>query len=339
MLEKPTLSDQKINACLQADYGLHIAEITFLPLGADLNTAVYRVTSDDGTAYFLKLRSGVFDETSVALPKFLNEQGIAQVIAPLATSTGQLWANLNTYKVILYPFIEGRNGYEVDLSDSHWIEFGAALKRIHTVTVPPALIDRIPRETYAPKWREMVKASLARIETETFDDPVATKLAALLQIKRAEILDLIERTERLVQVLQTQAQEFVVCHADLHAGNVLIDASGAFYIIDWDTLIRAPKERDLMYAGGGQFRDTRTPQQEEALFYQGYGPTTIDTNALAYYRYERIIEDIAVECEQIFLAAGSGEDREQALRYFSSNFEPNGVIEIAYRAAARHRNA
>ena len=55
----------------------------------------------------------------------------------------------------------------------------------------------------------------------------------------------------------------------------------------------------------------------------------IDLNALAYYRYERIIEDIAVECEQIFSAAGSGEDREQALRYFMSNFEPNGVLEIA----------
>ena len=114
MLEKPDLLDDKIIACLQADYGLRVATIAFLPLGADLNTAVYRVTGDDGTSYFLKLRSGLFDETSVALPKFLSDQGIAQVIAPLATSTGQLWANLDAFKVILYPFIEGRNGYDVD---------------------------------------------------------------------------------------------------------------------------------------------------------------------------------------------------------------------------------
>ncbi len=87
-----------------------------------------------------------------------------------------------------------------------------------------------------------------------------------------------------------------------------------------------------MYAGGGQFRDTRTPQEEESLFYQGYGATPIDQRALAYYRYERIIEDLAVECEQIFSTTGSGEDREQALRYFMSNFEPNGVLEIAYHS-------
>ncbi len=88
MLEKPDLPDEKIIACLQAEYGLHVAAIAFLPLGADLNTAVYRVVADDGTAYFLKLRSGVFDETSVALPKFLSDQGIAQIIAPLATRPG-----------------------------------------------------------------------------------------------------------------------------------------------------------------------------------------------------------------------------------------------------------
>ena len=124
----------------------------------------------------------------------------------------------------------------------------------------------------------------------------------------------------------------VLCHSDLHAGNILIEAGGAFYIVDWDNPIRAPKERDLMYAGGSQFGKARAPREEEALFYQGYGPAPIDFTALAYYRYERIVEDIAVFCEQIFSANDGGEDRPQALRYLMSNFEPNGVIEIAYRA-------
>ena len=332
MLEKPNLPDDRISACLQAEYGLRVAAIAFLPLGADLNTAVYRVVAEDGAAYFLKLRSGVFDETSVALPKFLGDQGIAQVIAPLATQAGHLWANLDAFRVILYPFVEGRNGYEVDLSDRHWIEFGAALKRIHSVTLPSALSSRIQRETYSPRWRDVVKTFMARVENDVFADPVAAKLAAFLQIKRAEVFDLIERTDRCAQALQAHSPEFVLCHSDLHAGNILIAANGAFYLVDWDTPILAPKERDLMYAGGGQFGDARTPQQEEALFYQGYGEVPIDLNALAYYRYERIIEDIAVYCEQLLLSNDGGADREQALRYLMSNFEPNGTIEIAYRA-------
>jgi hypothetical protein len=45
---------------------------------------------------------------------------------------------------------------------------------------------------------------------------------------------------------------------------------------------------------------------------------------LAYYRYERIVEDIAVECQLIFSTAGD-EDRERELRFMRSNFEPGGV--------------
>ena len=45
MLEKPDLSDDKISACLQADYGFHNTMIAFLPLGTDVNAAVYRVVA------------------------------------------------------------------------------------------------------------------------------------------------------------------------------------------------------------------------------------------------------------------------------------------------------
>src|SRR5512133_1607649 len=103
MLEKPAIEDAKISACLQANYGLNNAQVEFLPIGADQNTAVYRALAKDGKSYFLKLRSGVFNETSVTLPRFLSEQGISQVIAPLLTRTSQPWGSLEKYKTILYP--------------------------------------------------------------------------------------------------------------------------------------------------------------------------------------------------------------------------------------------
>jgi spectinomycin phosphotransferase len=123
-----------------------------------------------------------------------------------------------------------------------------------------------------------------------------------------------------------------LCHSDVHAGNILIGANDAFYIVDWDNPILAPKERDLMFAGGGQGFLGHTAQEEETLFYRGYGPARVDPVALSYYRYERIIQDIAVFCEQIFLTDEGGEDRERAFHYLKSNFQPNGTIEIARRA-------
>jgi spectinomycin phosphotransferase len=332
MLEKPDLQDGQIIACLQDEYGLLVVQVAFLPLGADRDTAVYRVVADNETPYFCKLRRGVFDETSVALPKCLSDQGIVQIIAPLVAKTGQLWASLDAFKVILYPFVEGHNGYEVDLSDRHWVDFGAALKRIHTALVPSALIRRIQQETYSPQWREIVKTFLERVEDDAFDDPITVRLAAFLKARRDEILDLVGRAERLAQILQAQSPELVLCHSDIHAGNILIDANGAFYIVDWDNPILAPKERDLMFIGGGQGFAGHTPQEEETLFYLGYGQTQIDPVALAYYRYERIVQDIAVFCEQIFLTNEGGKDREQSLQYLESNFVPNGVLEIACKS-------
>ena len=332
MLEKPDLQDEIIIACLQNVYGLLVVQIAFLPLGADRNTAVYRVIAADKTPYFLKLRGGEFDETSVALPKFLSDQGIKQIIAPLSTKTGQLWASLYTFKMILFPFIEGHNGYEIDLSNCHWSEFGTALKSIHTAEVPPALIRRIRQETYSPQWREILNTFLKRVEDDVFDDPIVEKLAAFLKAKRDEILDLVGRAERLAQALQVRSPESVLCHSDIHAGNVLIDANDTLYIVDWDDPILAPKERDLMFIGGGLMGNGRTAREEETLFCRGYGQTKIDPIALAYYRYERIIQDIAAFCEQIFLTTEGSEDREQSFQYLTSNFLPNSTIEIAYKS-------
>ncbi len=42
MLEKPSIQDEKIMAGLQAEYGLRMREIAFLPIGGDLSTAVSR---------------------------------------------------------------------------------------------------------------------------------------------------------------------------------------------------------------------------------------------------------------------------------------------------------
>ena len=330
MLEKPNLQDERIIASLQDEYGLLAVQIVFLPLGADLNTAVYRVIAADGTPHFLKLRRGVFDETAVSLPKFLSDQGIAHIIAPLATNTGRLWANLDPFKLILYPFVEGHDAYQGGLSDRHWGDLGRALKRIHTANVPPAFQRRIQHETYTPRWREIVKTFMARLDDGALADPVAVETAPFLKTKRDEILDLVGRAERLALALQAQAPEFVLCHSDVHAGNVLIDSSDALYIVDWDNPILAPKERDLMFVGGGQMGGGRTPVEEESLFYRGYGQTRINSTALAYYRYERIVQDMAVFCEQIFLTDEGGQDREQALRYLKSNFAPGGVLEIAY---------
>lgn len=328
MLEKPAISDETIVACVQDAFGLEVERLSFLPLGADMNTAVYRVAAKTHKVYFLKLRSGDFKEISVTLPQFLSTQGIKELIPLCPTQTNQLWTSLGDYKVMLYPFIEGHDAYEMHLTKPQWRQFGRALKTVHTAVLPPSIAAKIPKEIYSPKWRKIVKEFMQRIRHEPFTEPVAFKMAAFLNGKRSDVLTLLARTEQLAQIVQNQPQENVLCHSDIHAWNLLIDTDGMVYIVDWDDPVLAPKERDLMFIGAGLGDIWKTPQ-EEILFYEGYGSASIDRNILAYYRCERIIQDIAVYCEQIFLSDEGGEDRVEALRHLTSNFLTNGTIDIA----------
>jgi spectinomycin phosphotransferase len=335
MLEPPNIKDYLLVSTLRDAHELQVQQLEFLPLGADVNTAVYRLITENSDVYFLKLRRGTFNEPSVTFPKYLYDQGVRQLIAPLPTKTGSLWADVEGFKLVLYPFVKGKDAYQVALTNQHWLEFGTTLRHLHKTAIPTSLGEQLPRETYSDHWRNMVKTLLERPDAGL--DPTASEMVGFLKSKRSDILRLLERTENLALGLTTQTLDLCVCHADLHAGNLFIAEEGNFYIVDWDTLLLAPKERDLMFIGAGLMGNHHRPEDEEALFYQGYGHTEVNTSALAYFRYERIIQDIAAYGEELLSEEGGDEDRKQSLHYLKNNFLPNGTIDLAFRAEGSGR--
>jgi spectinomycin phosphotransferase len=325
------MHEQIIN-CLRAEYGLGVEAICLLSLGADVTTSVYRVITENGTNYFVKLRKGDFNEGSVTIPSFLSTLGIKQIIPPLATRTGHLWTNIDSFKLILYPFVEGHAGLERKMFKRQWLEFGKALKRVHTVDLPLNLTSNLRKEDFSSRWRNTIKLYLEHLEKEVFHGSIEEEAAGLLKSKKDQILDVIKRTEQLAQMLQERPCEFVLSHGDIHGWNLLIDTHGALYIVDWDALCFAPKERDLMFIGGGHGDSGYTPQEEEAMFYQGYGQTNINPIALTYYRYERILVDIADDCNLIFWSDEGQEFKTAALEDLKNKFLPACYLDIAYRS-------
>ena len=332
MLEKPDIQDHEIIACLQMEYGLRIIQIAFLPIGGNLCTAVYRAVAEDGTLYFCKLRCSDFDELSVALPRFMSEQGIAQIIPPLPSKTGQLWAQLEAFNVILYPFVEGTSGFQDKLTEPQWAEFGTALQRIHTLSLPRALRQKMQKENYSPESRDICREVLQTLESESFDDPVMAGLASFLLPKSETILDFIGHAERLARILASRSTELVLCHSDIHPGNLFIDKNGTLFIVDWDSPVLAPKERDLMFIGGGQGYVGVNDQEEEVHFYRYYNPSAVDPLAMAYYRYERNLYDLSVECPRIFSRTLNAQDRARSLEIVAWLFLPGSSIDMAHKS-------
>lgn len=327
MLEKPDIPDELLVSHVHQIYGLQPVQLRFLPLGADLNTVVYRLTTDSAGDYFLKLRKS-FNAITVNIPLALKAQGVQEIIAPIPAASGQHWAEFGEYTMIMYPFIEGQNGFDVELRASHRRTFGAALRRIHTAELPADIGNALPQETYSPEWRERVKSIQALVEAQTFHEPTAAKLAAFMKDRSDQIRQLIARTDMLASELQSMTLEPVLCHTDVHGGNILIGSENELYIVDWDDPLLAPKERDLMFIGGGIDPIWKT-DRDIAVFYEGYGDTNINLSALAYFRFERVIQDLAVSGERLLMTDEGGADREREFGWFTSNFEPGNTIEIA----------
>ncbi|MCA9837262.1 MAG: aminoglycoside phosphotransferase family protein [Trueperaceae bacterium] len=321
----------QLQQAVNNQYALDLTGLEPLNLGADPNTVLFLARSKDH-AYFLKLRSANFTPLSLCFPKLLKDQGLKQIIAPLPTQKGELYTHFDVYKLMLFPFIEGISAYQQALSPKQWQSFGSTLRKIHGTSIAADLEPLFPKETFSAEWRNLVRDFLERIQVEAFSEKIAQKTAELLLKEHTQLSRLVQRADELALELTNQALTLVPCHADLHAGNLHL-TKDRFYLVDWDTLILAPKERDLMFIGGALLGSHVSPEEEKQMFYQGYGETTIVQPALAYFRYERIIQDIAVYCQELLESnEGTEEDRAQSLNYLASNFFPGSTIDQAYAA-------
>ena len=325
-MKSPT-SDQCIIDCLKTYYGIEVVKLTFLPLGADMNAAVYKVETKRHD-YFVKLKHGRSHDTSVAIMELLQHAKVQQIIVPIKTIHDQATQPINDFTLIVYPFIEGQDGFNRSLTDEQWLILGKTLRQIHEINVPAAIQHYIRRETYSPKWREAVRSIYPHLETKPTGE-VAVKLWTFMKEHLEAIQKLVDCAEQLAKKLHNEPIKPILCHSDLHGGNILIDKANNPYIVDWDEPIMAPKERDLMFIGGGVGNVWNKPHEEE-LFYKGYGETEVNRTILAYYRHVRIVEDIALYSQDILFTTVKDEDKFEMHKHFIDMFEPNGVVDIAF---------
>lgn len=330
MIAKQSLTDRRIIECLKTSYGIEVTTLTPLLLGADMNASTFKAQTHDQKAYFIKLKWGHQPNIGPVVLTILHDEGIHQIIPPLKNFQGQYTQSVDEFTLIVYPFIESHNGFSQILTDDQWVTLGQVLRKVHELKIPPGTEGRIRRETYSSKWRDVVRSIYGHIETKPSGDEWAVRLVTYMKAHKDEIHRLVDTAALLGQKIRQKATKFVLCHGDIHGGNVLIGNNGSLYIVDWDEPIMAPKERDLMFIGGGVANVWNNPHEEE-FFYKGYGETEINKSILAYYRHERIVEDIAEYAQALLMTAEGGEGRSEMYRQFIAMFEPRGVVDIAFR--------
>lgn len=371
MRDAPELPVSVIAGMLRDRYRIGAPTLEFLPVGNDSATFVYRVEATGAPTLFLKLRAlGRFREASLLVPRYLHVQGVPNVLAPLPALDGAAWVRLDDYAAALYPFLDARTATDAGLNSARWRDLGATLRQVHDTHLPPTLRPIVPSESFTTAWQERFVALETRLvrqaglrgggsDVAPEPDPVLNAVVTTWREHEAKIRALIEGADTLERRLHEARPQHVLCHADIHTWNVLVDDEAGMWIVDWDEVVLAPKERDLMFVIGGIGRGLVRPE-ETAAFLQGYGRTEIDPEALAYYRFVWALRDIeayvgdalgdalrdvpAAPPDEATTAALDDADpttakRSEAARWdavngFAAQFEAGNMVDIALGAEA-----
>ncbi len=337
MRQKPNLIDDTLIACLRSQYDLDIVSVRYLPVGYDLNAFVYEAMASDETSYFVKVRIGDINPASLLVPRVLIEHNIPNILAPLRTGTQALWCPLEEYSVIVYPLIRGENAMKAGMTDSQWREFGQTLHAIHSGGFAKLLEGQIPVETFSLPSAALVRQVALLVHETHYASQAAAQLATFWTDHVSLIEHLLLRAEELGKQLQAEQFESVLCHADIHAANILVSEDGRIFLVDWDGPLLAPRERDLLFIIGSQIA-RRVQPCEEVQFFEGYGAVNVNMTALTYYRYERIIEDIGSFGKSVFLDVDLSEEvKAEEAQMLQSLFDPDQIIDATLQADHNQR--
>ena len=343
MLDRPPLTDDLISATLRDSYGIETEALEFLASGQDADAWTFGGRGHARGDVFVKIRRGI-DPRRLAAVRWLRDSGIEEVVAPVPTIGGDLFVWIDGLPLTVYPFVEGREAAAIGLTDEQWRAYGAVVGRLHGAVLPPETRATLPIEDFLPKFlvrlgpvQTAVDALLER-EADPARDRNLYVLAEGWHSHQADTEAVARRAKRLGAQLRERMvagavspTAFVPCHGDVHTHNLLVDAGGSLHVVDWDDLVIAPPERDLMFVLGSPI-GLAPGEREARLFLDGYGPVDVDPVRLAYYHAEWALQDVVGYAERVLSSDVGPESRAVALRIFLGLFDPDGEVEIALRA-------
>jgi hypothetical protein len=256
MFTRPVdLADDVVSAVVQDAWQLRIRRMDYAPVGfgsfhwhAWADDDRWFVTADDlaagsplGTAATERVRRLA---AAPRCARVLRDDGLAFVVAPMPTADGTILKIVEErWAVAIYPFIDGHShqwgAYSTSADRRAAIELLVALHGTSGTARDDAMQDdfAIPR-------RDELFASVADLSTAWTEGPYGEPARQLVDRHAARLVDRFVRYDRLTRSAAGPADRMVLTHGEPHAANTINTNSG-LVLIDWDTALIAPRERDL----------------------------------------------------------------------------------------------
>jgi hypothetical protein len=290
----PGFDEESIVRALATGWGLAVKTMSYRPVG--FGSHHWEVTDTGDGRWFVTVdeletkRQLATESLSIAFGRLrasmatavsLRERGLGFVIAPVPGHDGEPLVRLDDgLSLTLFAFTQGQSFTWGEFAPDHRDAVLALLIALHqTPGELPALTD----EFIVPQ-RDELEAALAGSVPDS--GPYAQRCADLLSHHSGSIQRLLDRYDTLVSAGLASPERMVLTHGEPHPGNTMRTPAG-YVLIDWDTALIAPPERDLWALDPGN-------GAVHAAYAAATGVTP-HADMLELYRLRWDLSDIAVD--------------------------------------------
>jgi spectinomycin phosphotransferase len=289
---------------VQAEYGLELTDLTFLPIGEE---AYAYCGCNAGGRYFLRAqhraRVGDLAASYAVLPILQQHCDRAGALAPLPTQTGRLTIELGAFILALFPYIEGQTLWHQGATAADLAQAGEMLATLHacerlrTVLPPQTSLEH-------PFTPPIVEALAAAQEPVAGRHELQRQAAALLIAQSDDLHQTLARVETMQRERTKLISEWTPTHGDPNLDNFLKDRQGKLFLTDWGELALGPPERDLF-----AFCELGSDFDWVLRHYGALRPgVSLHEELFEYYQYRWVLQEIADYAPRVLFGDPADED-------------------------------
>jgi spectinomycin phosphotransferase len=230
------LAERALAALVAERYGADPAGLAFVPVGGD----GWHYRCPPFWVSVRRDRQGHVPNAYAAAGE-LARGGLEFVLAPLPDSAGRVVHRLGPFPVVVLPLNDGATLDDTGMGEDDLRAVAALCERLHAATCATPL----PTERYELPFAAELRDGLAAAERAgVHTGPYGERLRDLVARNRDGVAALIAEMGALASACRADPAPLVLTHGEPSGNNVLRDAAGRLYLVDWGDLAYGPPERD-----------------------------------------------------------------------------------------------
>jgi spectinomycin phosphotransferase/16S rRNA (guanine(1405)-N(7))-methyltransferase len=265
----PGFPEDDLLAVLASGWRLPVTRSSYRPVG--FGSHHWSAVTGDGRRWFVTVDdlaarrdrpdeplSAVRDrlEHALAAAWSLHEQGRRYLVAPIRGDGPTVLQPLgDEYAVSLYEHVDGDgfpwmpDGWKSRRLDrGHRSAVLEIVEALHEETLPESVVPDV--DDLEVSQRDVLTGLLDGDGAMPDSGPYAQRAGALIAENTRMLRRVLTRYDKLADIGRDQRDRYTLTHGEPHPGNTMRSAEG-YVLIDWDTALTAPRERDLWHFGLG----------------------------------------------------------------------------------------